>query len=32
LIYDPEGSLAEVHDELVDYEILQEELDRLLAD
>ncbi len=32
LIYDAEGNLAEVHDELVDYEILQEELDRLLAD
>jgi len=32
LIYDSEGNLAEVHDRLVDYEILQEELDRLLAD
>ena len=32
LIYDAEGNLAEVHDRLVDYEILQEELDRLLAD
>ena len=32
LIYDAKGNLAEVHDELVDYEILKEELDRLLAD
>ncbi|WP_291319576.1 TlpA disulfide reductase family protein [Desulfonatronospira sp.] len=32
LIYDAQGNLAEVHDSLVDYETLQEELDRLLAD
>lgn len=32
LIYDAQGNLAEVHEGLVDYEILQEELDRLLAD
>ncbi|WP_291323799.1 TlpA disulfide reductase family protein [Desulfonatronospira sp.] len=32
LIYDGHGNLAEVHHELVDYETLQEELDRLLVD
>ena len=32
LIYDCEGNLAHVHDKLVDYETLQEELDQLLAD